>query len=303
MARMAKNRMKDELEEQMISNYYYKPILYFLLAFFATYALWFGGAYVSFQEDISHLYMLLMLPGLMAPFLISAMMIRTSKNSAIKKDFVDRLVNPRLIRLKMLPAFLFIMPLSVLTSIVISLLFGESISQFQLTEGFSFSSGFVPVLLLLLLAAMFEELGWRGYAFDSLQSRYNYLTASLIFSLLWSIWHFPLIFVKESYQYEIFHQNIWFAVNFFVSIIPMGMIISWICLKNRKSVIAAIVFHFIINMSQEILEISQITKCIQTAVLTLIVAMIIAMEKEIFFSKAHLPLRNRTSNNLEPLLN
>jgi CAAX protease family protein len=293
--------MKDELEEQMISNYNYKPIFYFFITFLSTYVLWFAGAYVSFQEDISHLYMLLMLPGLMAPFLISVVMIWSSKHSELKNDFFNRLINIRLIRLKMLPAFLFIMPLSVLASIVISLLFGESILQFQLAEGFSFSSGFVPVLLLLLLAATFEELGWRGYAFDSLQSRYNYLAASIIFSLLWSLWHFPLIFVKNSYQYEIFHQNIWFGVNFFISIIPMGIIISWICLKNRKSVIAAIVFHFIINMSQEILEISQVTKCIQTAVLIIVAAMIIALEKEMFLSKAHLPSRMKTLNNLEPL--
>jgi membrane protease YdiL (CAAX protease family) len=236
------------------------------MTFLATYVLWFAGAYVSFQENISSLTYLFMLPGLMAPFLISVVMIGRSKNSDLKSDFVNRLFNLRLIQPKMLPVFILIMPFSVLASIIISLSFGESISQFQLSEGFSFSSGFVPVLLLLLLAATFEELGWRGYAFDSLQSRYNYLTASIIFSLLWSLWHFPLIFVKDSYQYEIFHQNIWFGVNFFVSIIPMGIIISWICLKNGKSVIAAIVFHFIINMSQEILEITQTTKCIQTVV-------------------------------------
>jgi len=286
----------------MISNYNYKPVLYFFMTFLSTYVLWFAGAYVSFQEDISHLYMLFMLPGLMAPFLISAVMIGKSRNSELKKDFVNRLFNPRLIQQKMLPAFLFIMPLSVLVSLVISLFFGESISQFQIAEGFSFSSGFVPVLLLLLLAATFEELGWRGYAFDSLQSRYNYLTASIIFSLLWSLWHFPLIFVKDSYQYEIFRQNIWFGVNFFVSIIPMGIIISWICIKNKKSVIAAIVFHFIINMSQEILEISQTTKCIQTVGLFIFAVMIIVMEKEIFFSKANLPVRGKALKKLEPVL-
>jgi membrane protease YdiL (CAAX protease family) len=193
------------------------------------------------------------------------------------------------------------MPLSVLASIVISLLFGESLSQFQLAEGFSFSMGSVPVLLIFLLAATFEELGWRGYAFDSLQSRFNYLTASIIFSLLWSLWHFPLIFVKGSYQYEIIHQNIWFGLNFFVSILPMGVIISWICLKNRKSVIAAIIFHFIINMSQEILEISQTTKCIQTVVLIVVVALIVAMEKEMFFAKKHLSVSGNLLNNIAPV--
>jgi membrane protease YdiL (CAAX protease family) len=285
----------------MISDYNYKPIFYFSMTFLATYVFWFAGAYVSFQENISSLAYLFMLPGLMVPFFISVVMIGRSKNSDLKSDFVNRLFNFRLIQPKMLPVFLLIMPFSVLASIIISLSFGESISQFQLSEGFSFSSGFVPVLLLLLLAATFEELGWRGYAFDSLQSRYNYLTASIIFSLLWALWHFPLIFVKDSYQYEIFHQNIWFGVNFFASIIPMGIIISWICLKNGKSVIAAIIFHFIINMSQEILEISQTTKCIQTVVLIIVVVVIATMEKEMFFSKNHLSSKITKLKMLEPL--
>lgn len=271
----------------MISNYKYKPLLYFSMTFLVTYALWFAGAYVSFQDE-SGRYMLLMLLGLMVPFLISLVLILRSKNSDLKKDFVNRLINLRLIQPKMLPALVLIMPLAVLASGFLSLPFGGSISQFHFAEGFSFSTGFVPVLFLLILAAAFEELGWRGYAFDSLQSRYNYFTASIIFSILWSLWHFPLIFVNNSYQYEIFHENIWFGVNFFVSIIPMGVIISWFCIKNGKSVIAAILFHFIVNMSQEMLEITQITKCIETVVLTVVVVAIVAMDKEMFFSKEHL---------------
>lgn len=267
----------------MITNYKYNPKLYFFTVFTVTYTLWFAGAWVSFQDGISGLYMLFMLLGMIAPFIISAVMIAASKNSGLKKDFINRLINPRLIQVKMLPAFLLIMPLSVLASIALSLPFGGLVSQFQLAEGFSFSTGFVPVLLLLLLAAAFEELGWRGYAFDSLQSRYNLFTASIIFAILWSLWHFPLIFVKNSYQYEIFHQSVWFGLNFFVSIIPMGVIISWICLKNRKSVAAAILFHFLVNMSQEMWAITQTTKCIQTVVLVVIAAVIVVFDKEMFF--------------------
>lgn len=268
---------------KMISKYNYNPKLYFITTFITTYAFWFAGAWVSFQDGISGLYMLIMLPGMMAPFIISAVMIATSKNADLKKDFINRLINPRLIQLKMLPAFLLIMPLSVLASIALSLPFGGAVSQFQFAEGFSFSSGFVPVLLLLILAASFEELGWRQYGFDSLQSRYNLFTASIIFSILWSLWHFPLIFVNNSYQYEVFHQSVWFGMNFFVSIIPMGVIISWICIKNRKSVIAAILFHFMINMSQEMWAISQTTKCIETVVLAVVAAAIVVLDQEMFF--------------------
>ncbi len=272
----------------MISNYKYKPGIYYAATFIATYVLWFAGAYVSFQEGRGGLYMLLMLPGLMAPFLISLVMIFASKNSDLVKDFGNRLINLRLIEPKMLPVFFLIAPFSVLVSILLSLPFGGSVSQFQLAEGFSFSTGFVPVLFLLMLAAGFEELGWRGYAFDSLQSRHTYFKASLIFSILWSLWHFPLIFVNNSYQYEIFHENIWYGVNFFVSIIPLGMIISWICIKNGKSIPAAILFHFIVNISQEALDMTQATKCIQTVVLLVIAAVIIALDKDLFFSEKHL---------------
>lgn len=67
-------------------------------------------------------------------------------------------------------------------------------------------------------------------------------------------------------------------------LIPMGVIISWRCLKNRKSVIAAIGFDFIINISQELLDITQTTKCIQTVVLFGIAATIVLMEKEAVFA-------------------
>ncbi len=270
----------------MISNYEYNPKLYFTTTFFATYALWFVGAYFSYQDNNSGNYMLFMLIGLMVPFLLSVLMVAASKNIDMKKDFLNRLLNPRLIQPKMILIIILIMPLSVLASIAISLPFGGAVSQFQLAEGFSFSSGFIPVLLLLILAASFEELGWRGYAFDSLQSRYSLFKASIIFSILWSLWHLPLIFVQNSYQYEICHENIWFGVNFFVGVVPMGVIISWACIRNKKSIISAILFHFIINMSQEMFAISQITKCIETFVLIVVAAVLVAVDKEVFFAKS-----------------
>jgi membrane protease YdiL (CAAX protease family) len=272
----------------MIPNYRYKPRVYFVTTFIVTYALWFAGAYLSFQDEKNGLYMLFMLPGLMVPFLISHFMIFMSKNSDLKRDFINRLINLRLIRPGMLPLFFLIMPITVIVSIFISLPFGGSVSQFQLADGFSFSTGSVPTLVFLMLAACFEELGWRGYAFDSLQSRYTYFMASIIFSILWSLWHFPLIFVNNFYQYEIFHENIWYAVNFFISIIPMGVFVSWICIKNGKSIPAAILFHFIINICQEALNMTQTTKCIETLVITVVVAIIIVLDKEMFFSKVNL---------------
>jgi len=265
----------------MISKYNYKPLVYFTTTFLVTFFLWFIGAYISHIDAIKNYCNLFMLPGLMAPFFVSLIMIFSSGDKTLKEDFIARLTNVRLIKPGTLPVFFFIMPAAVIISILLSLLLGESVAQFHLSEGFSFSYRSMPVLLILIMAAGFEELGWRGYAFDCLLSKYNYLTASIVFSILWSFWHFPLVFVKDSYQYEIIQQSIWFGINFFASIIPLGIIISWICVKNGKSVIAAILFHFIVNLSQEILAITQVTKCIETLVLFIFSLVIIALDKEL----------------------
>lgn len=267
----------------MTTNYTYKPYRYFIITFITTYVLWLAGAHVSWLENANGRHMLLLLPGLLAPFLISVYMIFRSGDPELRQEFTSRLFSIRRINIKMLPVLILMMPVVMLASIALSIPLGESVDQFQLAEGFSFTTGFVPVLLLLLMAAIFEELGWRGYAFDSLQSRFNYLTASVIFSVLWSLWHLPLIWVKDSYQNAILQENPWFCLNFFLSIIPMGILISWICAKNRKSVIAAILFHFLINMSQEMLEVTQITKVVETGVLTLLTLVVIAADRDLFF--------------------
>jgi len=265
-----------------MKNNQYRPVKYFVLTFIVTFAFWGIGAYASFSERLNDFYMLFMLAGLLSPFVISLFMLGSTGSKAPGKDFASRLFNLKLIRPGTLPVLFLLMPAVVILSALLSLPAGESPEQFHLAEGFSFSTGAVPVLTLLLLAAAFEELGWRGYAFDSLASRFNYLTASLVFGLLWSAWHLPLLFVNNSYQYEILQQSPWFALNFYVGIIPLGVIISWFCVKNRGSVTAAILFHFFINMAQELLNISQVTKSIETGVLILVATALVLTDKEVF---------------------
>lgn len=263
----------------------YKPVTFFALTFLLTWISWFLSAYFSFQENSESIFVLFMLPGLVAPFAIAMWMIYRSGNCNLKKNFVNKLFNLRLIKAGSIPAIIFIMPAAVVVSILISVLFGQSIGQLQFAGKFSFSAGFMPVLLVLFLAASFEELGWRSYAMDSLRVKLNYFSATLLFGLLWSLWHFPLFFIKDYYHYEILHTNILFAINFMVSIFPMAFIISWLCQKNGGSIMAAVLFHFIINLSQEALEITQVTKCIETIVLIVIATIIVLSNRKMFFDK------------------
>lgn len=268
-----------------IKSYTYKPLKFFFLTFLVTWISWFLSAYFSYSDNKEYIYVILMMPGLIAPFVIALWMIFSSKNKNLKQSFIKKLFNLKLIKLSSIPAILFIMPVAVVISILISTLFGQSINQLQLAEKFSFSAGFLPVLLVLFLAASFEELGWRSYAMDSLSVKHNYFKATLIFAILWAFWHLPLFFIKGYYHNELIRANIIFGVNFMVSILPLAFIISWVCRKNSGSIMAAVLFHFIINISQEALQITQITKCIETIVLIIIAAIIVILNMEMFFNK------------------
>jgi hypothetical protein len=59
-------------------------LVYFSATFVATYALWLAGAYLSFQDEYREWYMVLMLLGMMTPFLISLVMIFRSSRLDFK---------------------------------------------------------------------------------------------------------------------------------------------------------------------------------------------------------------------------
>jgi len=42
-------------------------------------------------------------------------------------------------------------------------------------------------------AGFFEEIGWTGYAFPKMQSRFGFLRSAIILGLLWGAWHLPVI--------------------------------------------------------------------------------------------------------------
>ena len=209
----------------------YKPIQFFALTFSVTWVCWFAAPYFGDATNGDAVFIVLMLIGLLMPFASALYLTLTSKNEVLKKTFFNKLLNLRLIRPGSIPLFLILFPASMIVSILISTLFGYSFDQFRVAEEFSFSIGAVPTLLFLLLAACFEELGWRGYGVESLCTNRSYFEATAIFGVLWSLWHLPMFFIPHSYQAELLQEDFLLVVNFFVSIVPLAFIISWFCKK------------------------------------------------------------------------
>ena len=267
-------------------NYKYRPVLFFGTTYLITWICWSGTALLSHLGIRPVLGGVLMLIGLLSPCMVALTLMGLSKNKLLLKDFKERLLNFRLIQLEFLPIIFLFLPLVMVISIYISIFFGFSLNQLQLTSNFDIMKGQPWISLLIpILAPALEELGWSGYGIDSLKSRFILFYGTLLFGILWSIWHLPLFFVKGYYHYQLMDQSIFLVVNFFLSVLPLTFLTNWIYYWNGRSIIAAILFHIVVVVSSEVFMVDNWTKCIVTILITMVAFIVVWKERKRFFGE------------------
>jgi len=270
----------------MMLNYQYKPFKFYFLTFLLTWAAMFIAAWFSSNNSLAFYKLVFIFIGVVIPFSVAMFMIYGSGNDELKKDFWNRLSNLKLIKPKYLLALL-IIPGALLLATAISLLFGQPVEQFALSPGFSFAEGQVfTTLIIVILAPLFEEMGWRGYGVDSLHKIGRSLFIStLIFALLWASWHIPLFFIHGYYHYEILQANAIYAANFFVSVFPAAFLMNWLFYKNGRSIIITFLFHLGINLFSSLLQTEQFTKCIFTVILLVAAVIVLLVDKPFWLDR------------------
>jgi len=108
-------------------------------------------------------------------------------------------------------------------------------------------SSFLP---LLILGPLSEELGWRGYALERLQTRWNALTASLIIGVVWALWHLPLFFMMGTSQHELALP----FVSFMIKVLATSILYTWIFNNTQKNLWSAIFFHWIWTYVSQVVD-------------------------------------------------
>jgi len=274
-------------------NYVFKPRKFYLLTLTATWVFWIGAAIISQlssseRDPLYAVAMLLMFLGLIVPSVMALIFVKHSGSAALKKDYKEKIFGFFRVNIPLVLLGILVFTAVIFASIAISILFGENTDQFAFVNGFSFSIGGMPTLVLLILTALFEELGWRGYAEDSIAQYHSWFTESLIFGVLWSLWHAPLFFINGTYQSMILQMNVWYMINFFVGVIPLGFFFTWIYVGSKRSIFACSLVHFAVNFLQEEINMSQNTKCIETVVITILAVILVIANKDMFFEKRHI---------------
>jgi membrane protease YdiL (CAAX protease family) len=88
-----------------------------------------------------------------------------------------------------------------------------------------------------------EETGWRGYALPILQKKNSPFTASLILTLGWAIWHWPLFLYREGYT----EMGLGGIFGWLMSLATGSLLLTW--MYNRsKSVLVCAIFHATIDI-------------------------------------------------------
>lgn len=268
-----------------MKKHVYQPMRYFILAFAITWLFWMTAIVLN-SEALSGILMIL---GLFSPAVISTIMILTSKDSLLKGDFKRKCVAIRKLNPLNLIIVILLFAVAVSVSILLSVCFGQSLNQFAFTEDFSFTGiGIVSAFFTLLLASTVEELGWHNYGVDSIAQYCTWFKATVIFGVAWALWHLPLFWIPGTYQCGLRETNIWFMVNFIVSVIPLAFITTWVYIKNNRSILACVILHIFINFMQEKIAMTAVTKCVETFVIAIVAVIILFYDKKMFFGKEHI---------------
>lgn len=99
-------------------------------------------------------------------------------------------------------------------------------------------------IVILAVAALGEEIGWRGLALPSLQQRYSPLGASAILGILWATWHLPFWLLLDTFDQ---YGAGYLALNY-LFVLPMTFYITWFYNRSRGSLSLVVAFHLSFNI-------------------------------------------------------
>jgi membrane protease YdiL (CAAX protease family) len=233
------------------------PWLFFALTFLWTWFFWILAAFLNVGMD-SAAGVILLLLGILGPMVTGITFTYLTQDKKGKRDYWTRIIDFRRISGRWyLIIFLFVPILTALAAILDILSGGSGATLGEVATNFlSQPLSIIPFFLFASLIPFIEELGWRGYALDRLQSKTNALISSLILGIVWSLWHLPLFFIKDTYQYDLGVGSPAFWL-FIIGVVPLSFSFTWIYNNTHRSTLAVILFHAMVNFTGELIAITE----------------------------------------------
>jgi len=254
---------------------YANPRRFFALALGLSWLFWTPIALLGLEPFSMPGIVLFALGGL-GPAAAEFVLILREADSVYVQDYRQRVLDYRRIGLRWGLVVLLFFPVVNGIALGLVVLDGGSLPAFETaTDLLADPITILPYAgFILLFGPLPEELGWRGYALDGLQVRWNALAASLILGTLWAAWHLPLFFMTGSFQAELglfTPQSPYYTGTIVVS----SILYTWIYNNTNRSTLSAILFHFMTNFSGELMGLGDRARLFQFGLITLAAVLVV----------------------------
>ena len=217
--------------------------------------------------------------GLFGPAIAEIILISRTHDKEEWRDYWQRVSDIRRIGKRWFLVILLTFPVLNTLALLLSVLTGSPWPEFETARNLlSEPWKILPfAFFILLYGPLPEELGWRGYALDGLQARYNALVSSLILGAVWALWHLPLFFMRGQWQHDVLKFGTLDFWTFIFSPIFLSILFTWIYNNTNRSTLSAILFHFMCNFSGNLIPLTgqgRLYSLILTIILSITVTLI-----------------------------
>jgi membrane protease YdiL (CAAX protease family) len=93
------------------------------------------------------------------------------------------------------------------------------------------------------------------------------------------VWHLPMFYITGSYQNGLLRQGALPVLYFTLSTTALGVIIGRLT-KKTGSILAAVLFHFTINFTGELIPLAPCAELLNTVTLVVIACMVALRERQ-----------------------
>jgi membrane protease YdiL (CAAX protease family) len=226
--------------------------IFFVLAYVLSWVFWMPATQMN-SERLLILAVILYVVGGFGPTVAGIIMIDRTEDKEGQRDFLRRLFSFKQIGCLWYAFIFLVFPLlAILTTLVYRLVQGCLPSLPALDRIASQPQQLIglPIIALQVLLAgpLSEEIGWRGFALDRLQERWNALIASLVLGGGWTLWHTPLFFVKGTMYNDWGFGTALFWL-FLMRMVSLSLIMTWVYNNNGNSILSAVLLHFTFNFT------------------------------------------------------
>jgi uncharacterized protein len=240
------------------------PFLYFLFTFAWTWLFWWSAA-VSGVSWGSPTTFVLYAAGGVGPVLTAGCLVHFREGLDARRSFWRSVIDWRRIPALWWPL---ILVLAVAPYVVGRLVTGS--------EGPWLGVGASTVLVSGVVAGLFEEPGWRGYAQDRLQQRRHVLTAAVIVGVFWSVWHLPLFFIDGTFQNKLGPGSGEFWL-FMIALVLLAIVYAAVYVGTGRSILAVVLLHALANAAAETMSVDGAEGVETLAIAVLGIAAVLAL--------------------------